>query len=185
MKEILPGYTRVTEVLYPFSGLKDVNADLVQHAAERGTKVHKICESIVLGLGEWEVDEETRPYVESFKLWWHQGHNVVAIEERFYDDEYMLTGAVDLILRTEECDIILDIKTSYKPSKTWLLQGSAYAYMANKAGYNIQKIWFLHLNKSGGLPKVIEYQQRWDLYLSCWHVYNYFYRRKNGRRNVA
>ncbi len=185
MDEIKPGYTRVTEILYPFSGLKDVDPYRVQHAAERGTKVHKICESIILGFGEWNVDEETKPYVESFKLWWQQGHNVIAVEERFYDDEYMLTGAVDMIVRTPECDIIVDIKTSYKPSKTWPLQGSAYAHMARKAGYDAQKIHFLHLDREGGHPRIYDYQDAWDMYLHCWNVYNHFYRRKNGRRKVA
>lgn len=186
MTDIKQGYTRVTEVLYPFSGLKDINAEIVQNAADRGTRVHKVCESIVLGFGEWNVDEEIRPYVESFKMWWELGHNVVAVEERFYDDEFMLTGAVDLILRTEECDIILDLKTSYKPSKTWPLQGSAYAHMARHSGYNIQKIQFLHLNRDGGQPRIYEYPDQWDLYLHCWHVYNYFYRkRSNARKSVA
>ncbi len=182
MDEIKPGYTRVTEILYPFSGIKDINPDIVQNAADRGTRTHKVCESIVMGLGEWDVDDQIRPYVESFKQWWDLGHEVLAVEQRFYDDEYMLTGAVDLILRTDECDIIIDLKTSYKPSKTWPLQGSAYAKMARQSGYNIQKIQFLHLNRYGLKPRIYEYPDQWDTYLSCWHVYNHFYRRNNAKR---
>jgi hypothetical protein len=58
-------YTRVTHVLYPFSGLDKIDPAVVAHAAQRGTKVHKICEAIIQGLGELGVEEETAPYVES------------------------------------------------------------------------------------------------------------------------
>ena len=62
-------YVRVTEVLAPFSGLSNVPKAILAKASARGTKVHEICEGIVRGLGEWDVDEETEPYVTSFKEW--------------------------------------------------------------------------------------------------------------------
>jgi hypothetical protein len=92
-------YTRVTNVLYPFSGLGKIDPAIVSHAAERGTKVHKICEGIIQGLGELGVDDETRPYVESFKQWWKEGHDVIALEKRFWCDRLKITGQVDLILK--------------------------------------------------------------------------------------
>lgn len=45
-------YSRVTEILSPFSGLDKVPKDILANAARRGTKVHDACESIVKGLGE-------------------------------------------------------------------------------------------------------------------------------------
>jgi len=63
-------YSRVTNILYPFSGLEKIDSEIVAHAAARGTKVHKICEGIIEGIGEIDVDDETRGYVESFKKWW-------------------------------------------------------------------------------------------------------------------
>ena len=59
-------YTRVTTVLYPFSGLDRLDEEIVRAAGIRGTKVHKICESIIQGFGEIDVDEETFGYIESF-----------------------------------------------------------------------------------------------------------------------
>lgn len=44
-------YIRVTEALSPFSGLHSIPKHIVENAAKRGTKVHKICESIITGLG--------------------------------------------------------------------------------------------------------------------------------------
>ena len=168
-------YTRVTHILYPFSGLDKIDPEVVAHAASRGTKVHKICEAIIQGLGELGVEEETLPYVESFKAWWAKGHDVVAIEERFYDDHLRITGQVDLIIRTPEGLAILDLKTSSKVSKTWQAQGTAYAYLAKKAGYDIKKIFFLHLNKTGREAKVYEYPVDDNFFLTTHRVWAYFF----------
>lgn len=42
-------YTRVTEILKPFSGLDRIPKDIVANAARRGTKVHDVCEGIIRG----------------------------------------------------------------------------------------------------------------------------------------
>jgi hypothetical protein len=168
-------YTRVTKVLYPFSGLEKIDAGVVERAAERGTRVHKICEAIVSGLGELDVGEEIWGYVESFKHWWQQGHELVAIEKRFWDDDLQITGQVDLILKTADGLAIVDLKTSSRPSKKWQAQGSAYAYLAKKDGYDIKKIFFLHLNKHGKDPKIHEYPVDDSFFLAILRVYNHFY----------
>ena len=136
-----PKYTRVTSILYPFSGLEKIDKDVIFRAGLRGTRVHNECESIVRGLGRWDLDPEIDPYVESFLKWW-DNQNIISIEERFYCDKLLITGKTDMIIRTDEGDVIFDLKTSYQPSKTWALQGSAYAYMARQKGYNIKKIQF-------------------------------------------
>lgn len=60
-------YTRVTEILSPFSGLDRVPKAILKNAADRGTRVHKVCEGIVRGIGEWDVDVEISGYVSSFR----------------------------------------------------------------------------------------------------------------------
>ncbi len=168
-------YLRVTSVLYPFSGLQNIDVDILAHAAERGTKVHKICEAIISGIGEVGVDEETRGYVESFKKWWASGIDVVEMERRFWDDELCLTGQLDLIIRTSEGLAIVDFKTSSRPSKTWEIQGAAYAFLAKNAGFSIQKIYFLHLNKHGKEPKIYEYPIDDDFFLSVYRTFKHFF----------
>ncbi len=168
-------YLRVTNVLYPFSGLQNIDADVLAHAAARGTKVHKICEGIVSGLGEIGVDDETRGYVESFKKWWDLGIDVVEMERRFWNDELRITGQVDFIIKTADGLAIVDIKTSSKPSSTWPAQGAAYAYLAKAAGYKITKIYFLHLNKSGKVPKIYEYPVDDSFFLDILRVYKHFF----------
>jgi len=170
---------RVTDVLRPFSGLDKIDPKVVQHAAERGTRVHKACEGIIDGLGEWNVDDEISGYVESFKKWWAQGHTILAMEKRFFCSELMITGQVDLIIKQKEGAIILDIKTPAKPSKTWPLQGSAYAHMARQDGYDIRGIHFLQLSKNGSEPKIHIYDDQFELFKKCLDVFNHFYRRKD------
>ncbi len=168
-------YTRVTNILYPFSGLQNIDPDILAHAAKRGTRVHKICEGIASGIGEIGGDEETWGYVESFKKWWERGIEVISIEKRFWDDELSLTGQVDLIINTPDGLAVVDLKTSSRPSKTWEAQGSAYAYLAKKSGYDIKKIFFLHLNKHGKEPKLIEYPVDDSFFLAVLRVYNHFF----------
>jgi hypothetical protein len=173
-------YLRVTEILYPFSGLQSIDKNVLENAARRGTKVHKICEGIIEGLGEWGVDDETRGYVESFKSWWGDGKEVIYMERRFFCHELMITGQVDLILKSPTGAVILDLKTPAKPSKTWPLQGSAYAYMARKAGIDVTAIQFLQLHKTGSPATLHIYEDQWDLFMQCLNVFNHFYRRKDS-----
>jgi len=174
-KKTRENYSRVTNILYPFSGLEKIDAEIVAHAASRGTKVHQICEAIIEGLGEIGVDDETRGYVESFKKWWALGHDVVMMEQRFWDDELQITGQVDLILRTPDGLAVLDLKTSARPSKTWQAQGCAYAYLARKAGHDIRKIYFLHLNKNGKEAKIHEYPVDDGFFLTIYRVWAHFF----------
>lgn len=171
-------YLRVTSVLYPFSGLQHINPDVLAHAAERGTKVHKICEGIISGLGEFGVDEETAPYVESFKKWWEKGIDVVEMEKRFWCDDLRITGQLDLIINTPEGLAILDLKTSSRPSKTWHAQGAAYAYLAKKEGYDIKKIMFLHLKRDGKEPKIYEYPVDDSFFLAIHRTFIHFFHKE-------
>ena len=179
-------YLRVTEILSPFSGLDKIPKDIVANAARRGTKVHEICEGIIKGLGEWDVDDETKPYVDSFKEWWQDGKEVIEVERRFWDDELCITGQVDLILRVDGKITIVDLKTSYKPSKTWPIQGSAYAMLAQNAGIEVTAIQFIHLKRDGSPAEVHHYEIDFDLFKKCYDVYQYFYGKSNAtKRKVA
>lgn len=175
-------YLRVTTVLYPFSGLDKIDPEIVNRAAKRGTKVHRICEAIASGLGEHGVDDECRGYVDSFKKWFESGIDIVEIERRFWDDEFCITGQVDFIIRLTDGSLaIVDLKTSSKVSKTWRGQGSAYAYLARKAGFDIKHIMFLHLSKTGGNAKVYSYPVDDAFFFSIYNTYKYFYHKEaNG-----
>ena len=168
-------YTRVTTILYPFSGLQHIDPAVVAHAAERGTKVHKICEAIASGVPPLGVDDEVWGYVESFKTWFETAAPVVVMEKRFWCDDLHITGQVDFILDTPDGLAIIDLKTSSQPSKTWMAQGSAYAYLAKKSGYDIKKVYFVHLSKHGKAPKVYDYPMDDAFFMSILRTYLHFF----------
>ena len=176
-------YQRVTEILYPFTGMKYIDPTILENAAVRGTKVHNICEGIVNGIDGWEIPEELKGYVDSFRKWWGKGHDVVEVEKRFYCDELGITGQVDLILKTKKGHVIVDLKTSLQESKSWMLQGSAYSYMAREAGFDVQEIIFIRLRRDGSEPKFHHYKENIELYKECLNVYRHFYGRKPKKRN--
>jgi len=176
-KKYRENYLRVTTILYPFSGLSHVNPDVLAYAANRGTKVHKICEAIALGLGEIGVDEETKGYVDSFKIWWEKGVDFVEIEKRLYCDTLEITGQMDFIIKDIDGLAIVDLKTSSKPSKTWKAQGCAYAYLAKVAGYDIKHIYFCHLKKNGTIPKIYEFSIDDSFFLAILTTYKHFFQK--------
>lgn len=171
-------HLRVTEVLYPFSGLKYVDPTILENAAARGTKVHKICEGIVNGIDGWDCDEELTGYVQSFRKWWGRGQDVLACEERMFCDDLGITGKTDLIVNFQNRTYIVDLKTSMSESKSWMLQGSVYSYLAKKAGYEIQGIMFMRLRRDGSEPKYHYYEENMDLFKECLNVYKYFFAKK-------
>lgn len=163
-------HLRVTEMLYPFSKMQFIDEIVLENAAARGTRVHAICEGIITGVGEWDVEPALQGYVDSFKLWWELGHKVVEIEKRFYCDELMITGQVDLLLQEDNELVVCDLKTSAQPSKTWPVQGSAYAYLAKAS-----KIKFIKLDRNGKPPKIYDYPVDIPFVKKCLEVYKYFF----------
>ena len=174
-------YQRVTEVLYPFSGLKYIDPTILENAAARGTKVHKICEAIVEGLDGWDVPEELSGYVQSFKSWWTEGHEVKAVEKRLFCEDLAITGQIDLITEEPGGIHIIDLKTSANEAKSWMLQGSAYSYLAKKAGFDVRGILFIRLLRDGKYPKLHFYEENMQLFKECLNVYRYFWGTKAKR----
>lgn len=170
-------YLRVTEVLAPFSGLSSIPLDILQAAAERGTKVHEICDSIIQGLGEFGVEEHLEGYINSFIIW-KQGKKFIPKCNRWYCDELGITGECDAICESQNGLVLVDFKTSSRESKTWPLQGSAYAYLARKNGYDIKRIEFVKFSKEGDEPEIFVYEDCFDLFLKCLEVYRLFFKKK-------
>jgi hypothetical protein len=166
-------YTRVTECLYPLSGLKCIPAEILNKAAIRGQKAHDACSALMMDIGLLDIDEDIQGYVKSFEQWMPK--NFLELPERFFCDVHGITGQVDGLYAEGDDLVLFDIKTPVKPSNTWMLQLSAYAYLARLAGYPITAIEVVRLNKDGKAPEVIRYKEDFDLFLDCLNVYRYFY----------
>ena len=169
---------RVTTVLAPFSGYGSLPQENVKAAGVRGDKVHKIIEGYLDGLGLWGVDEETKPYIDSFLLWWHDQFPIIVKEKRFTCLKHNITGQCDLIVQTENGLVLIDWKTSAKENHTWKLQGSAYWYLAKEAGYEITTVWFVKLEKTGKIARQFTYDNCFDEFLKCLDIYNKYFKKQ-------
>jgi hypothetical protein len=167
-------YTRVTDVLYPFSGLKNVPPEILKNAAERGTKVHEICDALIEQIGMFNIDNKVAGYIESFNHYFVE-KNFLEKPDRFFCDEHMITGECDAIYQDQKGLVLVDIKTSLREGKTWRLQGSAYAHLAERYGYKISRIEFVKLCKEGKEPKIFTYDRDFQMFLKCLDVYREFF----------
>ena len=180
---IKPGYTRVTEPLQGFSKYDMIDPDVLAHAADRGTRVHKFCEMYAKGL--WcVVDDDCVNYVDAFKKWFDDNvREVIFTERRFYNDQYMITGQIDMacILKDQIFSnkiAIVDIKTTSNVSLSWSLQTAAYAKIVkyDRIESIITRRLAINLPKTGSKVKVVEYtdyENDLRLYLNCLELYRY------------
>jgi hypothetical protein len=167
-------YDRVTSVLSPFSGLSMVPQEILNKAAERGTEVHRICGAIMLGLPPSETVHQG--YIDSFKKW--SDKDFITQPDRFFCDLHQITGECDGIYEEDGELVLFDLKTPLKESKTWPLQGSAYAYLARANGHDISRIEFIKLSRNGDAPVVYKYEENFKLFVSCLEVYREFFKGK-------
>ncbi len=161
MNNIPEGYTRVTEVLKPYNNLHSIDPTVLAKAADRGSRVHKYCETYALGLFLPEIDADCNNYVQAFISWFDERvEKVLAIETRLNSEKHKLSGQLDLICSLKGSDEIclIDIKTPASASFTWQLQTAAYQLLALQCtGMEIQRRICLKLPKHTSTASIIEY----------------------------
>jgi hypothetical protein len=193
-------YDSITTILSPFTSLKNIPPDILENAAKRGEVVHKICANICQNLGRFpnEVDLMVREYarnedhiqkeiekvnkrVQSFEKWIEKTNpKKIIMPEKMYNDYYMIKGFPDFYYVTQDDRFGLpEIKTPEIKSNTWVLQLTAYAFLARKAGYPIDFIEVLQLDVKGELPNIITYEEDFGLFKSVLNTYRYFYKNKS------
>lgn len=171
-------YDRVSQVLYPFSGLTKIDPSILKNAADRGTRVHELCDSLMSNFGIFEMEPDLSGYIESFKKYFND-KNFIDKPPRFYCDEHKITGECDALYKTEDGLVLVDLKTPVRESKTWRLQGSAYSYLAKKAGYSVSRIEFVRLCKKGKEPEIFIYEENFPKFLQYLQVYRECFKNQN------
>lgn len=174
-------YVRVTQVLGPYSDFSKIPTDILEAASERGTLVHDLCELYALDSLIEPIDEKIKGYFESFKKWFDKYvYEVISVEERLYDDEYLFTGKYDLLCRLKD-DItkivLVDYKTPANSFKTWQLQSAAYMLLLESKNISLDRRLCLQLRKDGSDSNVIEYtnhKQDKDLFIKSLELYRFF-----------
>ncbi len=179
--DIPPGYARVTEVLAPYISFDRIDPDVLEKAKERGTRVHKYCELYVQNLLIEKVDEECKPYVDSFIQWFDVMVKEVWVSEmRLSCSNYLISGKLDLIvtLKGDTTETLIDIKTPQQASQSWQLQTAAYRYLMRVSqGIDIPRRVCLILDREGKLPKLVEYtnhERDERLFLGAAELFHFF-----------
>ncbi len=175
MEIIKPGYSRITSILAPFSGIDKIPKNILDAACDRGSRVHALCQGIIEEI-KVIVPDELQGYIDSF-LQWKEGKFFLPNPGRMYDDHLMITGEADGLYQTDNETFIFDLKTSQKEGNTWALQGAAYSHMMK---HSIARQTFIILDKAGGAPKEFfyEYRQNIQTFYKCLDLYNLFFKTK-------
>lgn len=154
MSEIKKGYTRVTEISSLLEDFSKIPPDVLEKACLRGTEAHNAIETY-LNFGI----HFGNPYLDSFIEWFDKNvEEVIEVEKRFYSDDLMITGKVDLICKLNGDDdySVVDFKTSEVKQRAWLLQTAAYKFMIEQEGMKIKRRICLMVSKKGTRPRVVE-----------------------------
>lgn len=158
--EILPGYARISDLLARYQDFSHIPQDIFEAKRLIGTEVH---EAIRLDHTGFLIPMSDRawPYFESYDKWKKSMNGeIVYSEQRFYCDNWKITGQVDALIKLpgDEKFTLIDYKTSHSENKKmWPLQGHFYHMLASNLFELTSQVIFIKLDKSGKNPKIFTY----------------------------
>ncbi len=174
--EIKKDYIRVTQILKPWMDFGTIPQGVLDNKAEIGTNVHEAINMHVLGLPLPIMTEREHKYFDSY-LKWEEGHEptFLCTEQRYYDDDLMLTGQVDAIVSFpgRSQGRILDFKTSSKESPLhWPIQAGWYRLLAMKNSLEVSDTThMLQLRDNGSPAKLYTYVITAQIESICRSIY--------------
>ena len=154
---------------------KRVGSEVANHvartAANRGTKVHHMCEDYLNNM-EFNFPNDWARHKRNFLPYCLFGQlknkvlcnvdNIYAQEAGLYSDKYKVAGRVDCIAEYNGVPSIIDFKTSTKErtdkwNENYYIQGSAYAEMfGERTGIEISQVVILVVTEDGTVQEFIK-----------------------------
>tara|TARA_A100001011_G_C14286943_1_gene834238 strand:+ start:342 stop:1052 length:711 start_codon:yes stop_codon:yes gene_type:complete len=145
---------------------EDVANYVARTAANRGTKVHHMCEDFLNNNFDEEVHKKNfLPYVlfnQIKPVLMQKVDNIYAQECGLYSDKYKVAGRVDCIAEYNGIPSIVDFKTSTKErnddwNESYYIQASAYAEMfEERTGNEINQIVILVVTEDGVVQEFVK-----------------------------
>lgn len=145
-------YPRVSEIIgkQNIDEMRSIPVEILANASIRGTKVHNYCTAHAKKLWIPDIEEEYKPYVNSFINWYDENvSELLYSNERLYDDSLCFTGEFDIIVLLKESGKIamIDLKTSANASRSWPIQLAAYKHLCELNKVHADMYMNLHLKK--------------------------------------
>lgn len=165
-------YARVSDILRPFSNFGHIDPFVLANKARIGTDTHQAIEDDIKGNFPCP-PTDAMGYFNSYLAWrTHMEPVFIKSEERYFDDEKMITGQVDAVAtfgKSDKLPLLIDFKTSVTESKeVWPMQAHLYSFLLGKNGIKVApQMLFIKLHPNGVMPTV--YLYRWDsnIYAKC------------------
>lgn len=170
----------------------DESQQIMKEAGNRGSKVHKAIESLLLG-NTVEMDEEFEDSegkrseltleeyeaIMSFADWYNYTKpKTIAIETTVFNDEYMYAGTVDYICEIDGEKWIIDFKTSKDIWASYEIQVSAYKY-ALEGDYRLGILQVGYSRNKRGW-KMNEIEDQFELFKAA----NLIWQKEHGKTTV-
>lgn len=179
---MIEDYQRVTEIISPFTGIEFVPEDILNHASQRGSEVHRYIEAFFEGWPIHVMPQQISYYYASFLHFWESSKHQfdggeIQIEKRVNCPDLMVTGCADLVAVCEGRTYLIDWKTSASFHKSWYVQGAAYKHLFELNEYeNVDDVLFVKLKKDGSPPSLYKSkdQGHLDIFFKCVELYRYF-----------
>jgi len=148
----------------------EVANHIARTAANRGTKVHQMCEDYLNNM-EFNFPDEWAKHKSNFLPYCLFSQlksvicnidNIYAQEAGLYSDKYKVAGRVDCIAEYNGVPSIIDFKTSTKERKdeyneSYYIQGSAYAEMLReRTGIEISQVVILVVTADGTVQEFVK-----------------------------
>lgn len=205
LSDVRKSYPRVSDIIGKMNAkaMENIPTEALEKACWRGTLIHEYCTNHLRGFWVFVPHEELKPYVDAFIEWADRNvEELIAFNERLYDDVKRFTGEFDLIvkLKGDKRTVLLDIKTSSQVSKSWAVQLAAYKHLCNLNGHVVDAVMNIHLKKLKNpnpkltkigeesmelSPKIkaveiehLDVKSAWDIFSSALTCYDYFDRKE-------
>jgi hypothetical protein len=167
----------VTEAFSPYISFDFVSPTILAAACDRGCRVHDAVAQDLSG-EFFALDCDITGYFAAYQKFRKNIEAVELVEKRMQSDLYQYTGQVDLVcrMRGDAGLTLVDWKTSVAASKSWSLQVSAYAHLAEQEGMKIERAMAVQLGKDG-VFRVNEYRdlkKNFNRFLSALSTFLYF-----------
>lgn len=129
---------------------KDTPLWQMEQAATRGTAVHLATETLDR-TGTADIADEYLPYLQAYAAF--RAEHCVSwdlIEHPFYHPDYRYAGTIDRYGLLDGEKALVDVKTTYSVYRPLCgAQLNLYRLMLIARGYDVQRLYILHLKKDG------------------------------------